>query len=362
MTPIDRYQKDLNAGHIQPDACQAQAVIHLQRCFDALTQEKKQSFWQKRPPFFKQQKLKPQGLYLWGSVGRGKTYLMDCFFHALPFQHKQRLHFHRFMYQVHDALEELKGQPNPLQILAKQWAEKTRVLCFDEFFVSDIADAMILARLLESLFERGVMLVATSNIIPDELYRNGLQRASFLPAIAAINTHCQVFHLEDGQDYRLRQLEQANLYTYPITETTAVDLQSRFTQFAGTTATNTQTIEINHRALPVIQECEGIVWMTFKTLCQSARSTPDYIEIARCYHTVILSDMAVMDNTQEDTARRFIALIDEFYERHVKLMITADVSMHDLYAGERLGFEFERCLSRLQEMQSHHYLSLPHNP
>lgn len=367
MTPQDRYRNDLAAFKIQTDSCQAQAVSYLQSCYDRLLYEQRSSCLMARFLFFKCLKKKKtqrraQGLYLWGSVGRGKTYLMDCFFDALPFTQKKRLHFHRFMYQIHESLDQLKGQPDPLMILGKQWAKDTKVLCFDEFFVSDIVDAMILGRLLHILFQQGVTLVATSNVRPDDLYKNGLQRENFLPAIAQIKANCQVFHLEDGQDYRLRQLEQAHLYYYPIVTETHQILQERFEILAGKSQAQGQKIEVNHRFLDVIQEYHGVLWIDFVQLCKTARSVSDYIEIAKCYHTVFLSGVEQMHAEYEDVARRFIELIDEFYERRVKLIISAQVAMKDLYTGKMLKFEFQRCLSRLQEMQSTHYLGLAHQP
>ena len=273
-----------------------------------------------------------------------------------------RVHFHRFMHRVHDELKLLAGQSDPLKIIAKKFAEETSIICFDEFFVSDITDAMILGTLFEELFARNVTLVATSNIIPDELYRNGLQRARFLPAIKLINEHTEVVNVDSGVDYRLRTLEQAEIYHYPLDEQADKNLRQYFKQLSVEVGQQNAEIEINHRQLPTIEVSDGVVHFEFTTLCESARSQSDYMELSKIYHTVLLANVTQMGANNDDAARRFIALVDEFYERKVKLIISAQTPMESLYTEGNLNFEFKRCLSRLQEMQSHDYLAAEHLP
>lgn len=372
-TPLALYQQALAAGEYQPDEIQRQAVealdhIHRQLLLRAEVRERsplplrnKLSQWLK-----KKSAVAPnepvQGLYMWGGVGRGKTWLMDLFFHSLPEQRRLRLHFHRFMLRVHDELTALQGQENPLEIIADGFKAQTDVLCFDEFFVSDITDAMLLATLLEALFARGITLVATSNIIPDQLYRNGLQRARFLPAIALINRYCQVMNVDAGIDYRLRTLTQANLYLTPLSHENECQMAQIFQQLAGGPGEQGTQLEVNHRPLTAVCVAEGVLAVEFHTLCEEARSQLDYIALSKRYHSVLLYNVQVMGLRDENTARRFLALVDEFYERRVKLVIEAEVSMFELYQGQQLKFEYQRCLSRLQEMQSEDYLRLPHLP
>lgn len=303
-----------------------------------------------------------RGLYLWGGVGRGKTWLMDLFFHSLPLQEKQRSHFHRFMQFVHEQLKLHRERADPLEAVAERIARQTRVLCFDEFFVNDIADAMLLGNLLRGLFARGVTLVATSNIPPAQLYKDGLQRARFLPAIHLLETHTEVVHIEDGADYRLRRLERAPTWFDAAKPDTNARLERLFTELAGTPGKQNVTLTINHRTLRALREDTGIAWFDFATLCVGPRSQEDYIELARCYHTVLLSDIPLLTEQHENPARRFIALVDEFYDRGVKLIASAYAPVAGLYAGTRLVFEFERTRSRLTEMQSHAYLARAHRP
>jgi cell division protein ZapE len=302
-----------------------------------------------------------RGLYVWGGVGRGKTWLMDLFFHSLPFREKQRSHFHRFMQFVHDELKKERDRSDPLEQVAEKIARRARVLCFDEFFVSDIADAMLLANLLDGLFRRGVSLVATSNVAPDDLYRDGLQRARFLPAIQLLNEHTVVHHMPAGADYRLRMLERASTWI-PADVGAEQTLARFFEDMAGESGKSRATITLNHRRLHVHRQAEEVIWFTFRELCDGPRSQADYIEIARCFHTVLLSDVPVLDPTMENQARRFISLVDEFYDRAVKLFVSAHATPDTLYTGSRLNFEFERTVSRLTEMQSQAYLARPHQP
>ncbi|CAI2787437.1 AFG1-like ATPase [Serratia grimesii] len=372
QSPLSRYQQALDAGEYQTDAVQRQAVTQLDHIYQALQQTpavsasasglrgKLSRLLGKRNEVVKQRPV--QGLYMWGGVGRGKTWLMDMFFHSLPGERKLRLHFHRFMLRVHEELTELQGQENPLEIIADGFKAQTDVLCFDEFFVSDITDAMLLATLLQALFARGITLVATSNIPPNDLYHNGLQRARFLPAIDLINTYCDVMNVDAGIDYRLRTLTQAHLYLTPLDEQTRQTMDRIFGKLAGKEGEFAPVLQINHRPLQAIRAVDGVLAVDFHTLCEDARSQLDYIALSRLYHSVILYNVRVMGPLKENTARRFLALVDEFYERHVKLVISAEASMFEIYQGERLKFEYQRCLSRLQEMQSEEYLKLPHLP
>ncbi|HID9895755.1 cell division protein ZapE [Serratia ureilytica] len=372
LSPLSRYQQALDAGEYQADEVQRRAVTQLDRIYQALLQKPAAS----APAGGLRGKLsrllgkggdtapqRPvQGLYMWGGVGRGKTWLMDMFFHSLPGDRKMRLHFHRFMLRVHEELTELQGRENPLEIVADGFKAETDVLCFDEFFVSDITDAMLLATLLQALFARGITLVATSNIPPDDLYRNGLQRARFLPAIDLINEYCDVMNVDAGIDYRLRTLTQAHLYLTPLSDQTRETLDRMFVKLAGKAGEDTPVLQINHRPLQAIRSVDGVLAVDFHTLCEEARSQLDYIALSRLYHSVILYNVRVMGPLKENTARRFLALVDEFYERHIKLVIGAEASMFEIYQGVQLKFEFQRCLSRLQEMQSEEYLKLPHLP
>ena len=306
---------------------------------------------------------RPQrGIYLWGPVGRGKTWLMDLFFQSLPFPQRRRRHFHRFMHDVHAQLNTLRGRDEPLEIIAEGLARQTRILCFDELFVADIADAMILAGLFAGLFRRGVTLVATSNVPPRELYRNGLQRQRFLPAIDLIERNTRVLAVDGPRDYRLRQLTQAGTYITTSDPEGEPRLRALFADLAQHAQWADGVIEINGRSIPVVRQSDSAVWFDFQALCAGPRSQEDYIEIARLYSAVVLSGVPRLDAAHEDEARRFIALIDELYDRRVKLVICAIGAPQTLYRGERLRGEFQRTASRLVEMQSAEYLAREHMP
>jgi len=363
LTPKQRYQNDLAREGFVADQAQAQAVEKLdQLCARLAKRNRRKSgllakIW--RPAVTPE-----QGLYFWGGVGRGKTYLMDSFYESLPFERKMRIHFHRFMRRVHQDLESLQGQANPLDLVAESLAGETQVICFDEFFVSDITDAMILARLLEGLFARGVTLVATSNIVPDMLYREGLQRQRFLPAIALLNQHCEVVNVNGGQDYRLRALEQAELYYSPLGDLADQAIGATFDSLVAVEGEIKLAVDldIEGRLIPAIKVAEDIVWFEFAAICEGPRSQNDYIEVAREFHSVMISGVPIFSTVNNDAARRFINLVDEFYDRGVKLAVTAAAPLHQLYVSGRLGFEFQRTESRLLEMQSHEYLARPHRP
>ncbi len=364
--PLQRYRNDLLRADFQHDPAQEAAIQRLQRVAGELKQPTQATV---RPGLLDRLLGRPatatpptRGLYLWGGVGRGKTYLMDTFFHALDLEAKQRLHFHRFMKQVHEELKTVRNQQDPLSLVAERLARKTRLLCLDEFFVSDITDAMLLAGLLKALFERGVTLVTTSNIPPDKLYQDGLQRVRFLPAIELLKTRLEVFHIDAGVDYRLRYLDSVTLYHTPMGGAADARLLDAFEHVSPEPGVVGGELEIEGRLIPTQRQGDGVVWFDFATLCEGPRSQNDYIEIARLYHTVVLSDIPALDRDREDPARRFLNLVDEFYDRHVKLIVSAAAPIEQLYQGERLRFEYQRTVSRLTEMQSHDYLAKEHLP
>ena len=360
-SPAQRYQYDLQREDFIADQAQARAVQVLDDIYHELLQTPpKASFLQR----LRRTTAWPRvhGAYLWGGVGRGKTWLMDCFYETLDIQEKRRLHFHRFMQDVHKRTQQLGHVSDPLELIAEDLAREVRVLCFDEFFVSDVADAMILGRLMSKLFGHGISLIATSNIPPDDLYRGGLQRDAFLPAIAAIKQYCQIVEVNGDTDFRLRLLEQAHVYHLSDKPQTEDIFQSAFRQIAPDAAHPESAIDINGRDIAVRKHADGIAWFEFEALCCGPRSADDYIEIAKLYSTVMLTHVPQMNWEQENEARRFLHMVDEFYDRRVKLMISAQTPMEDLYVGKKLEFEYARVLSRLQEMQSHDYLAQAHRP
>ena len=355
LTPRERYARELRNPGFTPDPAQARAVEALQAVYEALVARRpRRGFGRFKWPHV-------QGLYLWGSVGRGKTWLMDGFHESLPFSRKRRTHFHRFMLEVHARRARHADEQDPIARVADDVAAETRVLCFDEFFVSDIADAMILGRLTEVLFERGVTLVATSTVPPQELYKDGRQRERFVPASPRIQQNCAVLHLDSPTDYRLRALTAAEIYHYPSDAAAEANLMRWFKDIAPDPG-RAGSLTLEGREVPARRLAEGVAWFDFAAVCQTARSAADYIELARTHHTVLLSRVPKLTTDDEDAARRFITLVDEFYDRAVKLILAADVPREELYAGQRLKFEFQRTLSRLIEMQSQEYLARPHLP
>lgn len=371
-SPLARYEQALSQGDFKPDDVQRDAITRLDAVQQALLARQPEPPASGKGLFGRLSRLMGKektdaqtpvrGLYMWGGVGRGKTWVMDLFFQSIPGNRKLRLHFHRFMLRVHEELTQLQGQSDPLLIIADRFKAETDILCFDEFFVSDITDAMLLGTLMEALFARGITLVATSNIPPDDLYRNGLQRARFLPAIEQIKQHCDVMNVDAGIDYRLRTLTSAHLWNSPLNEATHAEMERMFKALAGSARDDAPVLEINHRQMATLGVSEGVLAIDFLTLCGEGRSQHDYIELSRRFHSVLLYDVPVMIYKTEDQARRFLALVDEFYERHVKLVVAAETSLFEIYQGTRLKFEYQRCLSRLQEMQSEEYLWLPHLP
>lgn len=286
---------------------------------------------------------------------------MDRFYESLPFTRKKRTHFHRFMQGVHKARKQYKNERDPLRLIARDLG-KTRVLCFDEFYISDVADAMILGRLTTALFAQGVTLVATSNVEPDSLYKDRLQRERFLPTIDRIKRHCHVMHLDSDTDYRWRVLEDAQIYHHPADDESHRQLADYFHRIAQDNIREKVDLEVHRRQISTRALAEDVVWFDFSALCTGARSADDYSELARCYHTVLLEDIPVLDADRDDDARRLINLVDEFYDRGVKLIISAATEPEDLYTGKGLAFEFRRTISRLHEMGSRDYLQRPHLP
>jgi cell division protein ZapE len=302
----------------------------------------------------------PKGVYLWGGVGRGKTWLMDLFYSSLAGSQKRRTHFYRFMQEVHGDLRRLKGMQSPLEGVADKVSKKAHIICFDELFVSDIADAMILAGLFDALIKRGVTLVFTSNVKPKDLYKNGLQRDRFVPTIALIEKHCDVVAVDGGVDYRLRQLTAASIYLPAGAPDTQAKLMELFDDLSDEDVETDGAITVNHRKIKVLRESENVIWFDFAALCEGPRSPSDYIAIASEYQSVVISNVPVLQDTADNAARRFISVIDEFYDRGVNVIISAAAAPAELYKGEKLKFEFQRTVSRLTEMQSEEYLARAH--
>lgn len=360
-SPSQRYELGVTRGDWQRDPAQVSALQSLDRIHASLIEQQPQSLFEKIGAAFRD--AEPvKGLYLWGGVGRGKTFLADLLFESLPEKNKSRWHFHRFMQDIHARLRVLRNTEDTLSVVAKDLARNTRLLVLDEFFVSDIGDAMILGRLLDQLFARGVCLVTTSNIPPQDLYRDGLQRSSFLPAIALLEKNCEILKLESVQDYRLRHLTQAATYLTPRGDNAERGLAEHYRRLSQHHASDDTPLLVNDRKIIVKAINEGVAWFEFSELCEGPRAVSDYIEIARDFHTVLISNVPRFDSHNEDPARRFVHLVDEFYDRHVNLVLSAEADPISLYRGTKLEREFERTSSRLIEMQSMEYLALEHRP
>jgi cell division protein ZapE len=353
----EAFQAACLARGMNPDDAQRAAAARLQRFYCELLD------YQTQKSRFLERVLKrarpARGVYFWGGVGRGKSFLMDCFFETVPLEKKRRVHFHAFMREVHGRLREMKQEPDPLICVANAIARETQLLCFDEFHVSDIADAMILGRLLEALFEREVMFCMTSNYPPDGLYPNGLQRHNFLPTIALLKKMLDVLEVDAGIDYRLRRLEMVDVYHVPDDDTAELHMAKYFVTLAGEEG-RPGSIEVLGRSLNVRRQAPGVLWFDFDTLCGGPRSQNDYLEIAQEHHTLLLSHVPVMDATRASEARRFTWLVDVLYDQRVKLIITAEAEAHALYLAGPNAQEFPRTVSRLIEMRSREYLSLAH--
>ncbi|MBS0387830.1 MAG: AFG1 family ATPase [Proteobacteria bacterium] len=356
------YQRELEARGWREDPAQLAAVARLERLRQEFRarQSKLGLFGRLRQRLsLRRAPEAVRGVYLWGGVGRGKTWLMDLFFDSLG-GGARRAHFHQLMRELHAALATIRQREAPLAIIARRMARRARLWCLDELQVTDIADAMLLGTLFDALLRAGVTLVFTSNLPPSGLYRDGLQRARFLPAIALLERQLDVLEVDAGTDYRLRQLRQASIYFDSADRATRERFASLFGELAGQHGESTRHLVINGRPVNAQRRAGGVVWFSFATLCVGARSAADYAELADRFHTVFVSDIPVLDATQEDTARRLISLIDEFYDRGVKLIASAAAAPAQLYRGERLAFEFRRTASRLVEMQSEAYLARAH--
>lgn len=356
------YQRELQQRGWHGDDAQRAAVARLARLRDALRERQARlgpwARWRAR--WWPQAGNAPRGVYLWGSVGRGKTWLMDLFYDSLGRIPRRRRHFHHLMREVHAGLAAIQQRQDPLELVARKMARQASLWCIDEFQVTDIADAMLLGGLLDELLRRGVTLVLTSNLPPADLYRDGLQRARFLPAIALLERELDVLHVDGSVDYRLRQLRQRPIYVVGSAAETAPRLEALYAELAHSHAESARTIEINGRRLSAERRAGGVAWFSFASLCEDARSADDYAELAHDFHTVFLSGVPRLTAQREDAARRFISLVDEFYDRAVKLIVSAAAAPAELYAGERLAFEFRRTASRLVEMQSDEYLARAH--
>lgn len=365
MTPLEQYRREVTAGRLQRDPEQEQIIEQLQSLYDELVAVKEQndSLWSRLRKRLTGEQPEPiRGLYIWGTVGRGKTLMVDMFFHNLPFDRKLRMHFHRFMQMIHHELRSLRDVSDPILIVADRLAERARVICFDEFHVADITDAMLLGGLFRALFDRGVVLVATSNTEPQYLYWDGLQRERFLPAIDLIEKHTRVIRIGGDTDHRLQFLDRAEIYHWPLDEAAEQCLETNFVHLAPETGVRGEVIEIEGRSLTTVRNADGVVWFEFEELCGGPRSAADYIELARTYQALLLANVPQFDADIEDKAKRFITLIDELYDRRVKLIMSAAVAPEDLYAGVRHAADFQRTVSRLQEMRSHAYLAGSHRP
>ncbi|MBS0543931.1 MAG: AFG1 family ATPase [Proteobacteria bacterium] len=354
---LDAYDALLKARGYKSDPAQRAAAQRLQQLYTELLAFKAARSSALRKLFTRP--AMPRSVYFWGGVGRGKSFLMDCFFDSVPYKRKRRTHFHAFMQEVQNDLKNHNHEPDPLQKVADRIARQTRLLCFDEFHVSDIADAMILGRLLDALFARGVIFVMTSNYPPDGLYPNGLMRINFLPTIEMIKRRFDVFEVDHGTDYRLRQLEKIEIYLVPADEAAERKMRADFRRLAGGDGQG-GTIELFERKLPVVRRAPGVIWFDFATLCGGPRSQNDYLAIAREHHSVLLSKVPKMRVGNAAEARRFTWLIDVLYDHRVKLVMSAEVEAHELYVEGQNAHEFVRTVSRLIEMRSRDYLAEAH--
>jgi cell division protein ZapE len=356
LTVLDYYRAVLDRRGYVSDPSQMDAVNHLQRLYDEWgAYKERRNTALKR--FFVKPPL-PRGLYLWGGVGRGKSFLMDSFYLCVPLTKKRRVHFHHFMRDVHRELDELKGQEDPLMLVAKRIGERYRLICFDEFHVNDIADAMILGRLLEGLFENRVMLTMTSNYHPDLLWKDGLQRSRFVPAIDLIKKHLDIVNVDAGVDYRRRAMEQVKVYHTPLGDAAERALQDEFNRIAEV-SDETQALDVEGREIPYRRRAGGIVWLDFLQACGGPRSYADYVDLAKRFHTVVVSNVPKLGPQDASAARRFTWLVDVFYDSRVKLILSAAVPAPEMYEKGLMAHEFARTLSRIEEMQSVEYLRQP---
>ena len=362
--PKNRYKKEMQSEEFTADPAQMLVVeqlhalehklLNLPASDTGLGSRVKKLLSKKKPTT-----VAIRGLYIYGTVGRGKTYLMDLFYDCLPTEQKMRMHFHRFMHEIHQRLNHVKNEQDPLKQVSAHFRKRTRILCLDELFVADIGDAMILSGLLEAMFESGITLVTTSNCMPDNLYKDGLQRARFLPAIELLKSNTNVIELGGNTDHRLQYLQQADIYHYPLDDRAEQVMLDNFLHIAPDIGKENEQLKIEERNIQTKRSADGVVWFEFDDLCNGPRSAADYIEIARCFNTVLISNLPDLTNNN-DSARRFITAIDEFYDRSVKLVISASAEVDQLYKGKKLAFEFQRTVSRLIEMRSKEYLAKEH--
>ncbi len=359
--PLQVYLAAVDSGELDADEKQLQVMQLLQNVSDDLLANPLKP--PSRKGFFgrlfqsDEEMVKVRGLYLWGGVGRGKTLLTDMFYRSVPVADKQRIHFHRFMRAIHHELRELGEIENPLDVIADRWIKKSRLLVLDEMHVNDITDAMLIGGLLTSLFDRGLTMITTSNVHPDNLYRDGLQRARFLPAIEQIKQHTQVHDMAGETDYRLRVLENVDIYFDSGDAGSHERMLENFNELTRNESVLDQALDVNGRSIPVVRRAETVVWFGFDALCNTPRSTHDYIEIATVFSTVFISGIEILDENRNDEARRLVNLIDELYDRHVNLVVSAEATPEALYTGSRLSFEFVRAASRLREMQTRDYIA-----
>ena len=375
MTPLTLYRQALERSELQEDPAQAALVARLDDLHRRLLVVTRDSasatgLWRKVLSVLTPASASAlastddalRGLYIWGSVGRGKTLLVDLFFDALPFENKLRIHFHDFMQHVHAELKLLGNRSDPLLEVAERLRVRAKVLCFDEFHVSDIADAMLLGRLFEALFDKGIVLVATSNSRPNELYKNGLQRERFVPAIKLIELNTEVVELDSATDYRLRALQRESVYHSPLGDEANAAMERCYAELAPDAPVFAGTIRILSRDVPVRATAHGCVWFDFDVLCRGTRSASDYLELAQVFHTLLLSGVPELNEADNDAALRFMHLVDTLYDRNVNLVIEAQTQPDSLYCGQRLAERFQRTRSRLEEMQSREYLARAHLP
>jgi len=352
MTPLKYYQEQVENGAIIPDDAQLSVLHELDITHRELLRERKHR--SSITAMIRKPKT-VQGMYLCGGVGIGKTFMMDCFYQSIPFPEKLRMHFHAFMRMIHRELKLKQGKKNPVKLIAAELAKKYMVICFDEFIVNDITDAMLLARLLDGLFANGVTLIATSNIMPDNLYKRGLQRDQFIPAIELIKKHTHVISIETTTDYRLRHLNHAGVFYVPNDAEAMAEMEKSFALLAQGNEPLEMPIEICGRIIKIKKVSGDIVWFDFNSLCKPPRSQQDYLAISENFNTVFISDIPIITANQNDTISLFIRLIDVFYDAHVRLVLSAEGEVEELYANGRMQFEYARACSRLREMQSSHY-------
>ncbi len=350
LKPSEIYEDLVSTEELINDSAQKKLLVELDGLRNRVT-SRSRSWFNKKP-------LK--GLYIYGTVGTGKTQLMDIFFKSLDFNNKTSLHFHRFMQKLHEDMNNHAKQEDPIKTVVEKLSRKTDILCFDEFFVEDIGDAMMLARFLDQLFKIGIPLIATSNIHPEKLYEDGLHRDRFYPAIDALKNHCKIYLLETSQDYRLRNLEQEKIQLISGTKEVEEILSKHFNSLAQGKVMYSQSIEILGRSIDTIRLSQGVAWFSFKNICDGPRSSKDYIEISKEFHTLLVSDIPFLSKSKENETRRFIALVDECYERKVNLIISSEKKIKEIYSGSKLLKPIQRTLSRLEEMKSREFLSLPH--